>query len=129
MSVLSSGGKRAITRWQKMEEFEMDFSLLSVIPKTGRTHQIRVHLSHMGHPIVGDPTYGYSQNRWKKHLPIHGEFLSIIKRHMLHAETLGFIHPDSDHYCEFKAPLPDDMDHILKKIKLIDHQGKKNKNT
>ena len=129
MSVLPSRGKRAITRWQKMEEFEMGFSLLLVIPQTGRTHQIRVHLSHMGYPIVGDQTYGYRQNRWKKHLPILGEFPLKIKRHMLHAETLGFIHPDSEQYCEFKAPLPDDMNDILKKIKLIDHQAKKNKNT
>ena len=129
MSVLSSRGKRAITLWQKMEEFESGFSLLLITPRTGRTHQIRVHLSHIGHPIVGDTVYGYKQSWWKNRLPMKNHIFSIIKRHMLHAETLGFIHPDSDSYSEFKAPLPDDMDRILKRLKLMAQKDKRDKNT
>ena len=120
MSVQPSKGKRAVTLWHKMEEFSNDFSLLSVTTKTGRTHQIRVHLSYMGHPIIGDPVYGYRRNWWKRHFPLKNNILSQIKRQMLHAETLGFIHPDSEIYCEFKAPVPNDMDHLLNTLKLID---------
>ena len=120
MSVQPSKGKRAITLWHKMEEFSKDLSLLSVTPKTGRTHQIRVHLSYMGHPVAGDPVYGYRRNWWKKHFPLKNNILPQIKRQMLHAETLGFIHPDSEIYCEFKAPLPNDMDHLLNTLRSID---------
>ena len=127
MSVRHSTGKRALTFWQKMEEFGSGFSLVSVTPKTGRTHQIRVHLSHLGHPIVGDPVYGYKRNWWKKRGPMMNRVLPHIKRQQLHAEALRFIHPDSEDYWEFKAPLPDDMDHVLKAIRVMDLQGKKGK--
>jgi 23S rRNA pseudouridine1911/1915/1917 synthase len=69
MAVVSSGGRTALTTWQKMEELGGKFSILSVTPKTGRTHQIRVHLSHVGHPVVGDPVYGYRRLWWKKNFP------------------------------------------------------------
>jgi len=54
MAVVLSGGRKALTLWQKLREFEIGFSLLSVSIKTGRTHQIRVHLSHIGHPVAGE---------------------------------------------------------------------------
>lgn len=127
MSVRLSGGKKAVTLWQKKEEFGTGFSLLWVSPKTGRTHQIRVHLSYVGHPIVGDPVYGYKRKWWKQHFPSRNHFLQQIKRQMLHAETLGFIHPESEDFCEFKAPLPDDMDRILQDLRRIDLQRKKDK--
>jgi len=125
MSVQLSRGKKALTFWKKIEEFGSGFTLLSVSPKTGRTHQIRVHLSHVGHPIVGDPVYGYKRDWWKRHFPLRSHILPQITRQFLHAETLGFIHPDSERYREFKAPLPDDMDHILKGLKSMDVQDKK----
>jgi 23S rRNA pseudouridine1911/1915/1917 synthase len=109
MSVRPSGGRRALTRWQKINEFNGEFSLLSVIIKTGRTHQIRVHLSHIGHPVAGDPVYGYGQRWWKRHPLYKKGVLPSIKRQMLHAKSLGFVHPDLEHYMEFEAPLPDDM--------------------
>ena len=112
MAVIS-GGKPARTRWRKVEAFGNRLSLLVVSPKTGRTHQIRVHLSHVGHPIVGDAVYGVRQNWWKKDMFLMREILPKIARQMLHAQTLGFIHPDSENYCEFQAPLPDDMAQIL----------------
>ena len=119
MSVTLSGGRKSVTSWQKLEKFGSKFSLLSVTPKTGRTHQIRVHLAYVGHPIVGDPVYGYRQNWWKRHFHSKMENLPGIKRQILHAETLGFIHPDSEDYCEFQAPLPDDMNNIIKELKFI----------
>ena len=125
MSVLPSGGKRAVTRWQKIKEFGGRFTLLSVSPKTGRTHQIRVHLSHIGHPVLGDPVYGYRKNWGKRNFSLKNEILPRIQRQMLHAETLGFIHPDSGNYREFHAPMPDDMGDALKMLKLMDIKDKK----
>jgi len=124
MSVQLSRGKRAVSHWKKTEAFGSGFTLLSVTPKTGRTHQIRVHLSHLGHPIVGDATYGTGPDWRKKNHPFTKDDLPHIKRQMLHAETLGFVHPDSENYCEFKAPVPDDMGHVLKMLKLIDLHNK-----
>jgi len=118
MSVPQSGGKRALTLWKKIEELKNCFSLLSVTPKTGRTHQIRVHLSHFGHPIVGDSVYGYKKRWWKNNFQWAMDILPLIKRQMLHAESLGFIHPQSENYCEFKAPMPDDMAHIIRILKI-----------
>jgi 23S rRNA pseudouridine1911/1915/1917 synthase len=109
MSVQPAGGRRALTRWRKIEEFNGEFSLLSVSIKTGRTHQIRVHLSHIGHPVAGDPVYGYGQRWWKRHPLYKKGVLPSIKRQMLHSKSLGFVHPDTEHYMEFEAPLPEDM--------------------
>jgi 23S rRNA pseudouridine1911/1915/1917 synthase len=119
MAVASSGGRMALTTWEKLEELGGRFSVLSVVPKTGRTHQIRVHLSYIGHPIVGDPVYGYKQNWWKKHFSAKDGTLPQIPRQMLHAETLGFIHPDSGDFCEFKAPMPRDMVDLIGALKSL----------
>lgn len=120
MSVLPSKGRSAVTFWVKMEEFGGGFTLLSVIPKTGRTHQIRVHLSYLGHPVVGDPVYGFKRNWWKKRTPLANRVLPLLQRQQLHAEILGFIHPESEKYCEFKAPVPEDMDRILEALRGMD---------
>jgi len=117
MSVVTSGGKRALTFWRKMETLGGQFALLSVSPKTGRTHQIRVHLSHLGHPIVGDPVYGYKKSWWKKNLSRVGGVPLTINRQMLHAQNLGFVHPDSGVYCEYWAPLPRDMENLIGTLK------------
>jgi 23S rRNA pseudouridine1911/1915/1917 synthase len=119
MAVLISGGRRALTFWHKEETFVGNFALLSVSPRTGRTHQIRVHLSYIGHPIVGDPVYGYKKNWWKKQPNLKNKVLPQIERQMLHAQRLEFVHPDSEDFCEFQAPLPEDMDHVLKSLRLI----------
>jgi 23S rRNA pseudouridine1911/1915/1917 synthase len=110
----------AKTVWEKKEELAGLFSLLSVSPKTGRTHQIRVHLSHMGYPIVGDPVYGHRKSWWKNKFAEPIGLLSRIERQMLHAGTLGFIHPQERNYREFKAPLPADMEAVLEMLKTID---------
>lgn len=127
MAVSVSGGKQALTRWKKIEEFQSGFSLLEVAIKTGRTHQIRVHLSHIGHPVVGDPVYGYGRRWWNKH-PLHKKgILPSINRQMLHAKRLGFIHPDQKCYLEFESPLPNDMDHVVLTLNWLDLQPKTNK--
>lgn len=127
MSVQPNKGKAALTFWGIMEEFGHGFTLLSVTPKTGRTHQIRVHLSYLGHPIVGDPLYGYKRNWWKRRAFLASRILPLVTRQQLHAETLGFIHPESEEYCEFKAPMPEDMDRILKALRRMDVESKKDK--
>jgi len=127
MSVQPSKGRAALTFWGIMEEFGHGFTLLSVTPKTGRTHQIRVHLSYLGSPIVGDPVYGYKRNWWKRRAYLANRILPLVKRQQLHAETLGFIHPESEKYCEFKAPMPEDMDRVLKALRRIDVESKKDK--
>ena len=128
MSVMPLKGKRALTIWQKICEFQIGFSLLSISIKTGRTHQIRVHLSHIGHPITGDPVYGYGRNWWKRH-PLHQKgMLSQVNRQMLHSKCLGFKHPHDERYVEFEAPIPDDMEKILQDLKQLDLKGQLNKN-
>ena len=120
MSVQPSKGRVAKTLWEKQEELAGLFSLLSVSPKTGRTHQIRVHLSHVGYPIVGDPVYGPRRGWWKKRFPEDSGLLGRIERQMLHAGTLGFVHPQGGEYREFTVPLPADMELVLEMLKRID---------
>jgi 23S rRNA pseudouridine1911/1915/1917 synthase len=114
MWVVSSGGREAVTHWRKEEELIGNFSLLLVTPKTGRTHQIRVHLAHAGYPIAGDPVYGYRKAWWKKHWPTGQD---EVRRQMLHAGKLGFSHPESGEPCEFRAPLPEDMQRVLELLR------------
>jgi 23S rRNA pseudouridine1911/1915/1917 synthase len=100
----------AVTQYEVLERLG-EFSLLSVRPKTGRTHQIRVHLSHLGHPIMGDKVYGSGRiQAFNKSLEVY--------RQMLHAQLLGFDHPQTGKHLEFVAPLPPDMERILTLLKI-----------
>jgi len=128
MSVAPFKGRQALTLWHKIDEFEVGFSLLMVSIKTGRTHQIRVHLSHIGHPVTGDPVYGYGRKWWRRHPLYKQGLLPIIERQMLHSRCLGLIHPDHGHYVEFEAPLPDDMERVLRCFKRLNSQPQANKN-
>ncbi len=114
MNISLLNGRTSITEWVALDTFSHSFSLLSIRLKTGRTHQIRVHMAYMGHPIVGDLVYGYGKKWWKKESLKIRECLNLVGRQMLHAELLGFTHPDSKKYVEFKASLPDDMNTFLK---------------
>ncbi len=120
MSVAPTGGREALTLWNKLEEFRCGFSLLSVSLKTGRTHQIRVHLSHIGHPVLGDVVYGYRRNWWKSHPIVKETLLRHVKRQMLHAACLGFVHPASNQYMEFESALPQDMMNTLQALKQLE---------
>ena len=115
----SSKGKNALTIWKIQEILSDKFALLSVTIKTGRTHQIRVHMSHMGHPVVGDPVYGFKSTWWKKNTHYSKEIVDSIKRQMLHSEYLGFLHPDTEEYMEFNSPIPPDMRLVIKNLKTI----------
>lgn len=106
------GGRPAWTEYEVLEEYEF-LSLLALYPKTGRTHQIRVHLSHIGHPVFGDPKYGGRTKRLGGLPPRERrgaeELLELIPRQALHAEVLGLVHPVAGRYMEFRADLPEDM--------------------
>jgi len=110
------GGKPAVTEYEVLEKFDF-LSLVKLKLKTGRTHQIRVHLAHIGHPVFGDPTYGGRRIAWggidrKKKLFVD-ELLKVMPRQALHAKTLGFIHPARNEFMKFDSELPEDMKKLL----------------
>jgi 23S rRNA pseudouridine1911/1915/1917 synthase len=113
-------GKEAITFYELLEEFEFT-SLLKLKLKTGRTHQIRVHLSAINHPVFGDETYGGTKIVYGSSLPKMKNrvenLLKIINRQALHAKTLGFEHPHTKQFMHFDSDLPEDMKELLKKLK------------
>ena len=109
-------GKYAVTHWRVLQRFEFS-TLLACRLETGRTHQIRVHLTSIGHPVIGDPQYGKSP---LKRIPSVSEELSQtianFRRQALHAEILGFKHPSSGEWVEYSAAIPDDFQQLLKAI-------------
>ena len=113
-------GKTAITEYQVLEEFEY-LSLVRLKLRTGRTHQIRVHLHHIGHPVFGDPTYGGRRIAWggteKKKKEEVQKLLKLITRQALHAKTLGFLHPATREKMKFDSELPEDMAEVMKVLR------------
>ncbi|MDA7576541.1 RluA family pseudouridine synthase [Candidatus Pelagibacter sp.] len=121
MEVSQSKGKMAITNYQTIEKFENDkvptLSLVECKLETGRTHQIRVHMTHMGNSIVGDDKY---KKNYKKLKNIDVELESLISkfdRQFLHAKTLGFIHPKTNKEMIFSSILPQELDILLKMLR------------
>lgn len=112
MSGTARRGKRAVTHWKVTGRYGQ-VSALELRLETGRTHQIRVHLSEAGHPLLGDPVYGSAGRLPGLKDPQLRALVKGLGRQALHARTLGFIHPASGEYLEFSAPLPEDMQHIL----------------
>lgn len=115
ISPISNRTKEAITFYEVMEHFP-EISLIEAQPKTGRTHQIRVHLSYIGHPLVGDRTYGKGRGKDIKDKELK-ELLKNFKRPALHSFKLGFTHPKKGEYVEFQQLLPQDMQDIINYLK------------
>jgi 23S rRNA pseudouridine1911/1915/1917 synthase len=112
MSTRTKRGRMAITRWKVRERLD-GFTFLEIFPQTGRTHQIRVHLSSMGHPLLGDPVYGRKGRRGSIRDPVLKVCLKKMNRQALHAHRLGFNHPRTGEKVEFISPIPQDMKDVL----------------
>jgi len=106
-TVTDRNSKRAVTHFAVLEHIG-NFTLLELALETGRTHQIRVHMKFIGHPLVGDPLYGREKDRTR-----------YIDGQALHAGVLGFVHPVIGEYMEFEAPLPDDMEQLLARLRTM----------
>ena len=105
-----ASGKRAVTHWTLTKVLK-DAALVECRLETGRTHQVRVHMASIGHPLVGDPVYG-------KVRPSHRQMLETIgfRRQALHAARLGFIHPIQSNALSFDSEMPDDMQELFKQL-------------
>jgi 23S rRNA pseudouridine1911/1915/1917 synthase len=104
-------GRSAVTRYKVIKRYKAQ-TLVECVLETGRTHQIRVHMAHIGHPVVGDPVYGHKKQRFK------------LEGQLLHAKKLGFIHPSTKEYVEFESPLPD---YFIKVLAILENELKKTK--
>lgn len=112
MSVRAKKAKEAITEWEVIKNFK-NYTLLKIRILTGRTHQIRVHFSSIGHPVLGDKTYGrktYIEFE-KKKIP--------VSRQMLHALSIEFVHPITNKLLKFESQIPEDMEKIIKLLSNI----------
>jgi 23S rRNA pseudouridine1911/1915/1917 synthase len=108
MAIVAEGrGKRAVTHWRLIERLR-ESAMVECRLETGRTHQVRVHMASIGHPLLGDPVYGRTR-------PAHRELLKRLgfHRQALHAAALGFVHPVSNENLTFKSPLPSDIQELF----------------
>jgi 23S rRNA pseudouridine1911/1915/1917 synthase len=120
MSVHARRGKEAVTRWRVVQEFPGPLTLLELSIETGRTHQIRVHLTSLGHPVLGDATYGGGASRLKASPPALLGLRPLVKRQMLHAWQLRFTHPRSGEEVGWEAGLPGDFQKVMDFLGKID---------
>jgi len=120
-AVLFNGGRHAVTRARTVERFGTPpvLALMECWLETGRTHQIRVHMAHAGHALVGDPTYGGKRKLPKTALPeVAQNAVRQFPRQALHAAVLGFEHPVTHEIMRFEAELPQDMADLLGSVRL-----------
>ena len=114
----SEQGKPAVTHYRVVERFGY-VTLVECILETGRTHQIRAHMRHIGHPLFGDERYGGTEilrgNRSSTYKAFIQNCLALCPRQALHAQTLGFVHPTTHQQMDFTSPLPSDMDALIEK--------------
>jgi len=111
MTTVTKSGKEAVTKWTVLQRFGIA-DLIEARLGTGRTHQIRVHFASIGHPVLGDRTYG------KKTAIETRSGKILFPRQMLHAELLGFIHPHTRQYMEFTCALPEDMSNAVNELRI-----------
>lgn len=121
------GGREARTAYRAVEYFALQagrtlrlYTLVEAQPVTGRTHQVRVHFAFIGHPLVGDPVYGF---RKRRSATIYGDGLPPLGRQFLHAQLLGFHLPHSNQYVEFRAELPTDLREVLERLRRSTDRG------
>ncbi|WP_299826823.1 RluA family pseudouridine synthase [uncultured Roseobacter sp.] len=126
-AVLFHGGRHAVTRARTIERFGQPpvLALMECWLETGRTHQIRVHLAHAGHGLVGDPTYGGKRKLAAKAVSEPAaQAIKNFPRQALHAAVLGIVHPVSGENVRFEAPLPQDMSGLLETARASDTNSK-----
>lgn len=104
-------GKQALTRWKIVKAYRY-LSLIECRLETGRTHQIRVHLSSIGHPLLGDSVYGSFKNYAQKFPESLKSILQACNGQLLHAKSLGFIHPKTEKWLEYHSDLPEEMESV-----------------
>jgi 23S rRNA pseudouridine1911/1915/1917 synthase len=117
MAINAVHGKPAVTEWQVIERFPRGVAWLNLVLKTGRTHQIRVHLYSQGWPVVGDPLYGGKKNIIPLGKGGSGEAQKEISRQLLHACRLAFFHPTTDNHLDFYSSLPMDMENLIQSLR------------
>ena len=114
-----SNGKDALTHFRVIDRFKSHTHVKAIL-ETGRTHQIRVHLSHIGHPLIGDPVYGGRVRFPKKASQELKIVLSNFQRHALHSKKLSLSHPVTGKLMSWKAELPDDMRELVNTLRKFD---------
>jgi 23S rRNA pseudouridine1911/1915/1917 synthase len=119
IAVVGRGGRHAVTHYRVMRSYAYLSELLLTL-ETGRTHQIRVHLAHQGHPVFGDPDYGGRRGPLQRLTPGRRTaatlLLSELEHQALHAERLGFHHPESGEWVEFSRPAPPELAAVLERL-------------
>lgn len=116
MTGVKTGGRHAVTHYTVLERYPK-FACVQLTLETGRLHQIRVHLQHIGHPVVGDAVYGGEQRALNDaETPELRHALSRLKRQALHARLLGFEHPATGERLTFSAPIPEDMQRVIETL-------------
>jgi 23S rRNA pseudouridine1911/1915/1917 synthase len=118
MAVLREGGKPAVTRYKVLRAFKDVAALVECRLATGRTHQIRVHMTERGHPLIGDPAYGNPRSlaRLRRLAPAPREAVAAFPRQALHAVLIGFRHPTTGEYMQFSSDLPPDLKALIRAL-------------
>ncbi|MFZ5980882.1 MAG: RluA family pseudouridine synthase [Candidatus Zixiibacteriota bacterium] len=124
MTVTQVGSRAAVTEWRRVDNFRT-YDLIEASLLTGRTHQIRVHFSHLGHPVFGDPEYG-GRETWHRGVfaperELSKQLLKMFERQALHARRMSFVHPVTGETLALEAPLPKDYKALLD---LLDREGR-----
>ncbi len=118
MAVLKSGGKHALTQYKVLDVFHGGVSLVECSLKTGRTHQVRVHMTHIGHPLLGDAVYGRAPAGTRSRLPDElFRLAASFPRQALHSCRMSFVHPRTGETMTFERPLPPDMQTLADALK------------